>query len=125
MKLAKPPARSVRPKRINAKRKLAATPEFKIAPLGSPRGSPEETEKLIKAEKKKLKKLERKQRKERLGAMKEMASSFPMIAVIEERIDDSIPKEIVERIKSARSPRRRSREAERAGARPVIFSALH
>jgi len=110
MKTVVPRLRAARPKRASNHRKPTKAKsrpdiavEFEVAPLGAPPHHPDETEKLIKAERKKLKKLEKKERKERLGAMKEMASSFPMVDLIEERVKNSIPKEIVERIESAPS----------------------
>jgi len=80
------------------------TAEFQVGPLGEPPMTTDtDTEKAIKAEKKKIKKLEKKERKERLGAMDKMASSFPMVDLVDERIKSSIPKEIVARIDSAPS----------------------
>jgi polyphosphate kinase 2 len=119
VKSTTPRLRPARAKRPNSNHKPKATPaakpaapvdsdltaEFEVAPMGRPLASTMDsaTEKQLKAEKKKLKKLEKKERKERLGAMNKMASSFPMIDLVEERIKSSIPKEIVERIDSAPS----------------------
>jgi len=105
MKLATRNTRSVRPKKSSAKKKKNSVemPEFTVAPLDAPPEPSAEAKKAAKAEKKKLKKLLKKQRKERLSSMKETASSFPMIDLIEERIKSHIPKEVMERIESAQS----------------------
>ncbi len=107
MKSATPRLRSVRPQRTAARPKTAladgasdADPSFEVAALDLRPAPSTSTEKRIKAEKEKLKKLEKMQRRERLGAMKAMASSFPMI---EERIKSRLPKDIVGRIESAPS----------------------
>jgi len=95
--------RSVRPKRSSSRKKAVEMPEFTIAPLDAPPEPSEAAKKLAKAEKKKLKKLLKKQRKELVKSMQATASSFPMIELIEERIKNSIPKEVIDRIESAKS----------------------
>jgi polyphosphate kinase 2 len=108
MKIATNNTRSVRPKRPSSKKKATVEmPAFTVAPLDAPpdpSADPSaEAKAIAKAEKKQLKKLLKKQRKELLSSLKATASSFPMIDLIEERIKNSIPKEIIERIESAES----------------------
>src|SRR4051794_28673338 len=100
MKTTRP---SPRAKRTDSVRESNGAPELNAAPLDILPATSSDKAAPLAPEKKKVKKIERKQRKERLGAMKEMASSFPMIALIEARVKDSIPKEIVQRIESAKS----------------------
>ena len=98
MKTTRP---SLRAKRTDSILKTNGAPETKAAPLDILPSAASHAAKQPAPGKKK--KLERKRRKERLGAMKEMASSFPMIELIEARVKDSIPKNIVDRINAAKS----------------------
>jgi len=103
MKLATRNNRSVRPKRSAPKTKKVAMPEFTVAPMGEAPDPSQEVKDIAKAEKKRLKKLLKKQRKEILKNLKETASAFPMIDLIEERIKSSIPKDVIARIEAAPS----------------------
>ncbi|MGC3990140.1 MAG: polyphosphate kinase 2 [Chthoniobacteraceae bacterium] len=91
---------------------LAAMGKGEASPKGDEAPGPKTTpiagppdKKPGKAEKKQHKKLLKQQREERFGMVKAMASSFPMIELIEERIATDIPSEVVERVKAAKSDR--------------------
>jgi|GEM_PF-106965 len=81
-------------------------PDAVAAQKEEPGAAPElSASKAARTEEKRQKKLLKKQRKERFGMVKAMASSFPMIELIEERIASSIPPEVTERVKAAKSSR--------------------
>ena len=95
------PARSPRRKRNQHSPK----PEVARSPLDAPAEHSAAEKKKAKAEKKKLKRVFKKQRAARLGAVQASADSFPMTKLIEERIRTSIPKDIIERVESAKGKR--------------------
>jgi len=75
----------------------------RAAPKDALRDLEKESAKESKEEKKRLKKMLKQQRKERFSSVKALASSFPLIELIDERIKSSIPAEIMDRINSAKS----------------------
>jgi len=103
IKLVSGSSRSNGAKRSSTKLKPPETPEFTMAPMNARPEPAEDGGKMSKSEKKRLKKLLKKQRKERYESVHATASSFPMIDLIDERIKTSIPSEIMDRIKSAKS----------------------
>ena len=93
-------SRSPQPKATNANGPIK--PESSEAKSSVAGTAPRDT---TAAEKKAHSKAEKKQRKEHQKIVKKKTGSFPMIDLIEERIRRSIPKEIIERVKSARHKR--------------------
>ena len=93
------PARSPRRKH----KQDSPTPAVASSPLDAPAEHSAAEKKSAKADKKKLAKVFKKQRAAQLGAVQ--ADSFPMAKLIGDRIRTSIPKDIIERVESAKGKR--------------------
>jgi polyphosphate kinase 2 len=82
---------------------IAAPEESPVHPLTLEEAAQKQEKKKMKAEKQEGKKKKKNKLKEKKSSSKILAGTFPMVALIDEQVRTSIPKELVAKVKEAKS----------------------